>query len=959
MYEIGSNHEEGEEEEEFEPDPEVEDPEEGFEESTYHIKDLRELKLPSLPTSAAGYRAWKNSVLTQFASIDKSGAARILRWLKAALNPDVTDRQLAMFQDSSEGLPRLDSWFAAQVADTKHLKGEFGVSAQAYVERAHSLGILPSGRALLAMLSRRFRVDKVRGATVSQQTLLAIPLEGYSQQNLQTFREHVKFCLNGFAPKSWPSEFTMFSWLYAKLKHCRLLSRAIDKVKDAKAGSTKRTFSWLWTQLVELLDELREGANEASIRDALIKPKVKGTPAPKKDDVPKSEPPTPANPAPPSKPKKEGNGAKGKEGKGKGDNKGKGKAGNPKQPSGKPKAPGGGKGKDTKGEGKGNGKTQTPKATVPCLFFPKGTCNRGENCPFSHEVSNTKAPATKAQGASAAAKSSAAAVALMLPTTAQGSSVAGTSATPSSTSFWKRSGISSFFHTLAGWFTVLSSVCSPAVPATTTSLLVASQHQQPQEGWFFHEWIADSGTGRALESRDALVEQGIPEEAFTNMTEHSSTISFSTGNGVVDSDLMLGVEGSSFGHNAAYLLDSCPSVKSLGELVETKSMPFVWIPGKLPMFLPECAHVQVIEDNAIYADRVEGNVPIFREQVRFVAPSSVAMPGFMSDARKAKPIPRIPAYIPSPHITDESTLLDLMQDPGLPSESASGSRDPDPTSSSTPKAKVKASPPIKKSAAPKVLLKAKAPAEVPSEVVPSADPPFPPPALPPDSDEDDVPTTEKQKELIRQASSIEHRLTHMPKNPFCEVCQRSRMYRQRVTKKRVDPLADRGGLPPATQFGERIAADYIIPSKKDPAVHVIRDEYSGAMRVFVGNRTADKAAQNFLTFVGARYKHLPSVLRKSDDAKELVAAITQIGWVHEGSLENRFPHNSQLEREIRALEESTRALHLAAGFHAVADLWPVSVQLAARLSQPSHGRQVKSQGLSLPQVPCLMVQSSS
>ena len=45
-----------------------------------------------------------------------------------------------------------------------------------------------------------------------------------------------------------------------------------------------------------------------------------------------------------------------------------------------------------------------------------------------------------------------------------------------------------------------------------------------------------------------------------------------------------------------------------------------------------------------------------------------------------------------------------------------------------------------------------------------------------------------------------------------------------------------------------------------------------------------------------------------------------------GPLKIGFP----LEREIRALEESTRALHLAAGFHAVADLWPISVQFAAQ-----------------------------
>ena len=68
---------------------------------------------------------------------------------------------------------------------------------------------------------------------------------------------------------------------------------------------------------------------------------------------------------------------------------------------------------------------------------------------------------------------------------------------------------------------------------------------------------------------------------------------------------MLGFEGSDFGNDTAHLLDNCPNVKSLGELVETKPMPFVWIPGKLPMFLPDCAHVQVIDDDAIVcANRV-------------------------------------------------------------------------------------------------------------------------------------------------------------------------------------------------------------------------------------------------------------------------------------------------------------------------------------------------------------------
>ena len=228
----------------FEPDPEVEVAavEEGYEESTYHIKDLREQKLPPIPTSAAGYRSWKNSVLTQFASIDKSGEARILRWLQSALNPNITDRELAALQNNPEGLPRLDAWLAAQVADPKHLKGEFGVSAQAFVERAHAIGVLPSGRALLAMLSKRFRVDRIRGATVSQQTLLAIQLKRFSQQHLQTFRERVEFCLNGFSPDAWPADNTMFSWLYAKLKHTLQASFQVHRQDQGQQPRERETY---------------------------------------------------------------------------------------------------------------------------------------------------------------------------------------------------------------------------------------------------------------------------------------------------------------------------------------------------------------------------------------------------------------------------------------------------------------------------------------------------------------------------------------------------------------------------------------------------------------------------------------------------------------------------------------------------------------------------------------------
>ena len=79
-----------------------------------------------------------------------------------------SEKALSAPQNNHDGLPRLDGFLAAQITDPKHLKGKFGVAAQTFVERAHALGVLPSGRALLATLSKRFRVDRIRGATVPQ-----------------------------------------------------------------------------------------------------------------------------------------------------------------------------------------------------------------------------------------------------------------------------------------------------------------------------------------------------------------------------------------------------------------------------------------------------------------------------------------------------------------------------------------------------------------------------------------------------------------------------------------------------------------------------------------------------------------------------------------------------------------------------------------------------------------------
>lgn len=123
-----------------------------------------------------------------------------------------------------------------------------------------------------------------------------------------------------------------------------------------------------------------------------------------------------------------------------------------------------------------------------------------------------------------------------------------------------------------------------------------------------------------------------------------------------------------------------------------------------------------------------------------------------------------------------------------------------------------------------------------------------------------------------------------------------------------------------TKFGQRIAADFIIVSKshkddKEAVVLVIRDEMSGYMQAFpCVKRSQDVVVKSVLAFLGPTYYSNPTIMCKTDCAAEFAAACATLGFLHEPTLARRFPHNGTMEREIRTLEEITRAAHLGQGF---------------------------------------------
>ena len=257
---------------------------------------------------------------------------------------------------------------------------------------------------MIWLLAQQFRLDMQRGANLTEQSLLELECENFTYNGLKAFIEKIEYVLNAIPFEHQPSERTKFTWLFGRVKKCRMIQRHIDRVKDSSPDSHRRSFEWLYDKLKTALWEIREDQNEESIRAAL-QPKGKPQPNPKSALAASTE-------------------SKGdKSGGGKGINKEEETKGLPGHPIPKPKPKpkvkakaDGAKGADAeKGKGKGKGKggkekkgdkdqPEAPaKATVECLFFPKGTCNRGDSCPFVHNPDKAPAKAKPAATAKPAA----------------------------------------------------------------------------------------------------------------------------------------------------------------------------------------------------------------------------------------------------------------------------------------------------------------------------------------------------------------------------------------------------------------------------------------------------------------------------------------------------------------------------------------------------------------------------
>ena len=195
----------------------------------------------------------------------------------------------------------------------------------------------------------------------------------------------------------------------------------------------------------------------------------------------------------------------------------------------------------------------------------------------------------------------------------------------------------------------------------------------------------------------------------------------------------------------------------------------------------------------------------------------------------------------------------------------------------------------------------------------------------PDSDvEVHIPKSKKDEASLRaEAESVQHLLSHRPKNPFCPVCQRAKMYAPHARRKGGSSTVHSKG------FGDHITIDHIITKDaKDygfegqTVAHVVKDVFTKFRYVYpADNKSGEQCYEDLLHFfeVDDNVKVV-----YSDNAHEFDYAVKQLQARHNTSREYVDQNKAVIEREIRTILEGTRANLVQSGLPD--QFWPLASQ---------------------------------
>ena len=219
------------------------------EEETIRLRSLSHLTFPSPPENAAQARGYINQVLMAIGKVQRTAGDEVYVWVQECMT--LTDTQLK----ADLRFPRLNREIAAKLIRACR-KGRFGLLFQQQVEQERSRsGGMPNGRCMLRAIFRHFQLERDRIGMLAERNLLSTRLAGGSLQDLEDFRD--KYVLTTIPDADLPKPSTMFNHLIDELDKCPALNQKVEKARESRPGSHRRTAEWLWNR-VDIALELHQ-----------------------------------------------------------------------------------------------------------------------------------------------------------------------------------------------------------------------------------------------------------------------------------------------------------------------------------------------------------------------------------------------------------------------------------------------------------------------------------------------------------------------------------------------------------------------------------------------------------------------------------------------------------------------------------------------------------------------------
>ncbi|CAE7028491.1 GIP [Symbiodinium sp. CCMP2592] len=547
-----------------------------LEEDTIRVKSLSDLSFPNPPQNAAQARGFVNQTLMAIGKLQKTPGDEVYIWAQDCLKKEPA----ALCKDGR--FPRLDREIAAKLIKVcRH--GRFGLLFQQMVESERlKSGGMPNGRCMLRAIYRHFQLERDRMGMLAERNLLNIKIGGDGISHLEAFRDKYHYVANTIPVEDLPKDSTIFNHLIDEFEKVSVLKPKVEKAREARPGSHRRTAAWLWNRVDIAIDLHQQRVNRQEFDKSLQqKPEtLTSTSQPSKPSVPATPAPGAAAGAPkggttdkpPKKEKKKKKKKKKDEGEpevevpGAPAPKGKGKGGKGGKGNGTPRSPKGGDTTPRSAQAK-SARNMTPeeKAKTPCMFWAFGAC-KGDPCPFLHDSKNKYTGPKPKSLAKPDAKAKPKAKA--------------------------------------------------KANAATAPLINALPAELNQDGKI--TWLWDTAAGRHLIGRQAL-----SSKALSCVTRSETPVGFATGGGAREGTHSLAFEGSRLlpSEEQVYVLKECPPAFSVGKAVLDEGSLFVWDPREhRPYFVKkEDVHrckLRIPRKARINATRVVEYVPQFEETLR-------------------------------------------------------------------------------------------------------------------------------------------------------------------------------------------------------------------------------------------------------------------------------------------------------------------------------------------------------